>query len=744
MDDTEEHDLSLFQDLIEGNGSFHDEVIDTENLKLQIKLLKDRNSDLLQSLKQSRDQVESVLQSSAKVKLMGEQLAQLQAQLQESEAANSRLRQSQTQLESANQLLAENEQLRSALAKSETTVAEQEGYIAQVIEANNQLKVGIESIKKSYQKSREKLKAARQQFQSNESEYQALATAHAALSQANEELKEEIRSFKNQSQPSAVQPALADSSALAFDYLSTQLEEQASQIASLQDQKLIVFGITQRLESILWQYETVACNLDSENAHLKSKIAVLLQESVKTPPLDIDNLDFQIEGDLKSQCLRLLSQIQFTPLQRIQLVLNALSTAIIDLTVTNAKLQRNLDSAHSALESERSATVKCKEIFNAFVTEVMPGRKLPFTELLQHSFTGQIALEGSVVPPAFFSLSAEDKIGVLHQFIGSDSPISMLFIAQFVVNDQLRQKASGTASLISAEFLESIKCQSITEVPRLFENLRATIKVLRTEKEKLEVKVAKLEKAFIERNRRTSEKISSIQRLRLQNHDLQNQVAVFELNVQTNEALAASIQSSPDKDLVISQLENQNRSLQMELEESQRMAQKAMKKLARTEEQLSENHRVFLAETESLKQRLNDQKKREKHRIHALTFQFQQELCASSAQLAESKQTFDANFERLKTRMEESREVSNERIHVLEENEQKCQRLVSENTRLQLVARTTNLKVAALEEQLAKERRLTQSHISAQRLAFESQLHQLSSALPNRPGISHGEDCIHA
>jgi hypothetical protein len=465
---------------------------------------------------------------------------------------------------------------------------------------------------------------------------------------------------------------------------------------------------------------------------LKSKVAVLSQESTKTPTLDPGDLDFQFDGDLRLQCLRLLSQTQFTPLQRVQLVLNQLAAAITDLTSANTKLQRKVDSAHSVLESERSATAKCKEIFNAFVTEVMPGRKLPLTELLQQGIAGQNVLETTIVPRAFFSLSVEDKIGVLHQFIGSDSPASMLFIAQFVVNEQLRQKTT-------LECIESAKCQLPVDVSK-------RVEILQAEKERLEARFAKLEKAFIERNRRTSEHISSIQRLRLRNRDLQNQVAVLDLNVQTNAALAASVQleTRPEKDRAVSQLEEQNLALQIELEESRQMAQKAVKKLAKAEGQLSENERVFLTETECLKQRLKDQKKREKQKIHVLTNQFQQELCASNAQLEESKQAFEANFERLKARMEESREVSNGRIHLLEENEQKCQHLLSENTRLQLVARTTNLKVAALEEQLAKERRLSQTHISAQRLAFESQLHRLSSALPNRADASHGEHCPHA
>jgi hypothetical protein len=77
--------------------------------------------------------------------------------------------------------------------------------------------------------------------------------------------------------------------------------------------------------------------------------------------------------------------------------------------------------------------------------------------------------------------------------------------------------------------------------------------------------------------------------------------------------------------------------------------------------------------------------------------------------------------------MEESRGISTNRIHVLEESEQKYQRLLAENARLQVLERTSNLKIAALEEQLAREPRLVQTQMSAQRLAFESQLHEITA-----------------
>jgi chromosome segregation protein len=280
----------------------------------------------------------------------------------------------------------------------------------------------------------------------------------------------------------------------------------------------------------------------------------------------------------------------------------------------------------------------------------------------------------------------------------------------------------------------SVNCASPSEIPNAFQELQKRLKTLQTEKQEAEAKYAKLEHNFINRNRRTSEEISSIQRLRLQNRNLQNQVAVLELSLQTKEAVNASMrfEGPPEVDPVVAELEEQIRSLTIELEQSRDSAETIAKKLAKTKEQLGEMKQLFFTETESLKQRLKDQKTKDKHKIRSLASQFQQELQSSAVQLDESKHSFEANFEKLKERMEESRGISNDRIRALEESEQKCQRLGAENARLQLLERTCNLKVSSLEEQLAKERRMAQTQIAAQRLAFESQLHELASRMQNR------------
>jgi myosin heavy subunit len=314
----------------------------------------------------------------------------------------------------------------------------------------------------------------------------------------------------------------------------------------------------------------------------------------------------------------------------------------------------------------------------------------------------------------------------------------MLFAAQFVVNELLRRKNLEFSDNVSVEILTSINCKSASDIPRLFQDFQEQLKTLQNQKQEIETKYSKLEKVLIERNRRTSEQISSIQRLRLQNRDLQSQVAVLELSIQTNEVVTASmrLEGPTEGNETIAELEEQNKNLLTELEQTHTVAEKALKKLEKAKEILAEKNHIFATETESWKQRLKDQKKKEKHKLQALTSQFQHELQASTAQLEESKQSFEANFERLKTRMEESRGISNDRIHALEESEQKCQKLAAENARLQLLERTCNLKVASLEEQLSKERRFAQTQISAQRLAFESQLHEIASRVQKR----HGEE----
>jgi hypothetical protein len=378
-------------------------------------------------------------------------------------------------------------------------------------------------------------------------------------------------------------------------------------------------------------------------------------------------------------------------------------------------------------------SARCKEVFHAFLHEVSPLVIVPasssFAEFMQHSVCGVPGPESRVVPPRFFGLSVEDKIAILRNLIEADSPAAALFIAQFVVNELLRRKSKENDDTGFAEILGSINCKSALEIPKVFDDLQKRLAAVQTEKQDVETKYAKLERAFIERSRRMSEQISGIQRLRLQNRDLQSHVAVLELNLQTNEAVMASVrfQAPSEGDFAVAELESENKKLLFELEQAQQTAERAARKLARAKEQLADVSQTFETENELLKQRLKDQKKKEKHKIQALASQFQQELQASTTQLEESKHCFETNFERLKTRMQESRGISSDRIHALEETEQKCQVLTSENARLQMLGRTGNMKIAALEEQLAKERRLTQVQIAAQRLAFESQLHELAA-----------------
>jgi hypothetical protein len=104
------------------------------------------------------------------------------------------------------------------------------------------------------------------------------------------------------------------------------------------------------------------------------------------------------------------------------------------------------------------------------------------------------------------------------------------------------------------------------EIWQVFEDLQKRLTALQTEKQNVEAKYSKLETAFIERNRRMSNQISGSQRLRLQNRDLQSQVGVLGLRLQTNEAVMASVrfQAPSEDDLAVAELERENKKLLFE------------------------------------------------------------------------------------------------------------------------------------------------------------------------------------
>jgi hypothetical protein len=379
------------------------------------------------------------------------------------------------------------------------------------------------------------------------------------------------------------------------------------------------------------------CEIESEKSRLKAKLAIVTEQAPKPALFDPSTLEFDVDGDLKVQCIRILAQTQFTPIQRVQLILSHFSAAITDLTIANESLQKDFEVVHSALESERISARQCKEVFNAFVTEIVPpGKPLPI-----HACS---APESPVIPQAFFSLSVDDKLTILHQFLEKDTPAAMFFIAQFVVNEQLRQKTPTPLQSAPTEVLKILQCESLAEIPKVFHALRNQIQCLQKEKQLLETKFGQLKNAFIQRNRRATDHISLIQRLRLQNHDLQNQVSVLELNIQTEKAVNVATAWDVRPETHHTDLTEQNRALQLDLEQSEKLTGKLMKKLAKAQDQQNEANDQFLSEIEALQQRLKDQNKRHRHKIQTLSAQFEERLSASTAQ----QLALQANIDRLK------------------------------------------------------------------------------------------------
>ena len=748
--------LSDLDDLKEGLGL--GEAIDTQAIILENERLHALNKNLQASLATAKSQLQQALEGSASVAAMNQQIIELQSQLRQSRLENER---SLTRDSNDGLYASENSALQTKLAKNKKKSQKMKLEKGQLENENKELKALVEKLKKKIDKRnsrfKETVKGLSDNIRERETEVQAVRKENEKLQNDLDNARQEIKSLQSQVRQLMLSSEKSGSETSKFDIaceiLGKQIEEQKAEISELSDEKSNAMKLVSKLHAALMKSEGYVEKLERDNRQMKSKITILTSEVARSTKADFSAaIQLPFAGELEEQCLAILNDRNYKQGQKMQLILNETANVIASIENDRDVLIGRLRSAEAELDVAKAITAKCKEVFNAFLTELKSvlgtWRSGDFIEFMRNNPVMLEVPECNYIPGTFFDMSVMEKKKAFEKCMSKEEDVQMLFMSQFAINsiykkqvDEMKAELQRLQDL-PVQSLKDVDCKSVGDVVKLVAVLKDQVKALTESKQKVYAAGKKLQKALLAANKANSEQKSQIDQLTLQNDTLQNEVRVLEMKCQValNDSLTSpgkrSISSERSEQSAIVQLEEENRNLSIMLQQSKNQSAKKdldkMKKMKKKETQLKQVLTTLKTENEELKSKLKDQKRKSKKRIQGVVTQYQQAMEKSNSQFEESKLSMTKTITEMKDKMNESREMSSDTMQALKESEKHVQQLQSENSRLQMVQKSMQLQLSTAQEQLDKEKKITRTQITAQQLACETQLQEMSRTIKEK------------
>lgn len=750
-------------------------AVDTSNtVSSEIQKLKKEVADLTTKKEQLERQVEILTNSSNDAtKKFSDEVTSLTSQRDE---AISNLEKSD---ERVNKLRKERQELR-------TQVQEKDELLQAITEDYQKCKTQKKKLAQKYTTAAEQLTQAEQEKDALAFENQKLVNDRTTINSEIESLRlkiETAKSFNNDIEGSLqpLQNELQQKNEL-ISALEEQIDSQREEIQNYAEERQKILDIMQAMQKALADVEGSFEQLQNENAALKLRVkngAKPVSKPFATQQ-DFDNLSIPFTGDLKARSSNIMQLPQYTPFQRLQLVLNESAKQIQSLTEQVTMATKKAEATQKAFDNFAVDQVIYSEICDALIEDL---KKLAtnqelinncplsegnedFLEYLNQKIeeTSQAVQREAIKDPKyvnsdfFFANDVKQRQAAIKKLLQPEDSTFTLFCGQFLTNVFLQNQLNAvTAPLQLIDSMTksgALKGTQLSDVPHLIETLNVRVNHTTKQNKKLTNQLKKAQAHEMELAQSENEKKTKISELSLQVDNLQNEIGVLnvKLQVANNELLLKKNECGSLNEFAkeiragVEEKTNDQKERTAKLEAA--LAQKTrecdelstlLHDLKRsvdentnaTIKRMRKNEESYLNQIEALNNQVDEyeaelQKRRKiaKRTEKALKEQYDNSLKEMAAHYEEGKKNLEETITSLRDKAENSREMSKKLVENMSEVEKRNVQLTKENTELNQTLKNIKQEQTNFKNSMNKANQQKQAQLAAQLMAVESKAQQ--------------------
>lgn len=750
-------------------------AVDTSNtVSSEIQKLKKEVADLTTKKEQLERQVEILTNSSNDAtKKFSDEVTSLTSQRDE---AISNLEKSD---ERVNKLRKERQELR-------TQVQEKDELLQAITEDYQKCKTQKKKLAQKYTTAAEQLTQAEQEKDALAFENQKLVNDRTTINSEIESLRlkiETAKSFNNDIEGSLqpLQNELQQKNEL-ISALEEQIDSQREEIQNYAEERQKILDIMQAMQKALADVEGSFEQLQNENAALKLRVkngAKPVSKPFATQQ-DFDNLSIPFTGDLKARSSNIMQLPQYTPFQRLQLVLNESAKQIQSLTEQVTMATKKAEATQKAFDNFAVDQVIYSEICDALIEDL---KKLAtnqelinncplsegnedFLEYLNQKIeeTSQAVQREAIKDPKyvnsdfFFANDVKQRQAAIKKLLQPEDSTFTLFCGQFLTNVFLQNQLNAvTAPLQLIDSMTksgALKGTQLSDVPHLIETLNVRVNHTTKQNKKLTNQLKKAQAHEMELAQSENENKTKISELSLQVDNLQNEIGVLnvKLQVANNELLLKKNECGSLNEFAkeiragVEEKTNDQKERTAKLEAA--LAQKTrecdelstlLHDLKRsvdentnaTIKRMRKNEESYLNQIEALNNQVDEyeaelQKRRKiaKRTEKALKEQYDNSLKEMAAHYEEGKKNLEETITSLRDKAENSREMSKKLVENMSEVEKRNVQLTKENTELNQTLKNIKQEQTNFKNSMNKANQQKQAQLAAQLMAVESKAQQ--------------------
>lgn len=545
----------------------------------------------------------------------------------------------------------------------------------------------------------------------------------------------------------------------AFAQLEDQMNSQTDEIEKITKEKQNFIALLQKQSTAMTVLELKLESLLKENQTLKNK---LLQKSGKSQAKTVEVLDLKIpfEGEIGSNCEKTLKMVQFQPMQRVQMILNDLSTYLLEVE----QELRSSKKLNEKLQSETNdANVKA-ETWRQIVDSVLcdlGSLKLSESHLNKLSgsindkdFIDYLAAKTSELDPMIRETIFNDQHFISSDFFFTDditrkkteiqtiSDVSdtafAILTAQFISNNILRQQISS--------FLALNELSTAPEQVEKSDHFESEQNHLETQ-EKLEkmTKLANNYKAQLKKAQQGLQKTESDQRTQLtqlqvqvDNLNSELEVTKMKLEVSQNELISKQeefsnfVQNAPTPEMV-SKLEEELKNKTDEVNQLSALIKQAQidnaAALLSKNKQIKKQEEIFRREIADLNDKLaaiihdaDERRSKQRRKDKAAELQHQATISELQKGFEQTKNFLNQTIDQLKEKVQKANEEIQNVNSKLEQCEALNKQIKQDNENLNNAQKKLQSELNANKTQINKERQQISGQLAAQAMIYEAKI----------------------
>ena len=755
-----------------------------QKLHLQNEELTEQNCQLKKQVESLTKQLNDALSAASAARNIGEQIKTMKQQLNETNSKKEKL---SKELKQANATLITtaaslNEQIKGLqqnISNEQAKVKSLEEYSMKIKKERNLLRAALdektqlfdvagEELKKT-ETTKKKLKAKTASVieRLQESEAKVLEL-QAKLDQSEYERKELIEksdslALQVTSLTAARDEANHNSETMkrevtrckeAIDELEKHVAEQEKEIEGFAEERPILISFVEKIHKAFAVNENVVAQLQAENAELTKKLKnsapsqSIASQLAQTRVLD---LKFPFEGEIADKCDEILQLQQYTPIQRVQLIINEIARYVEQnekkCNEVSKDASEKIEEAQRMIEKDN----KYGQILASLLKELKErAPKTGDADFIKFVNSKCNKIDVNSLPNGelnqFYNMTDEERRRALKE--GKIVSKEQLLINQQNIFGDIQNQQQQTPFVAEQEQMQKSNEDSVASVPDDRDNV---IKELQAKIEKLKASKKQIHEALkgVQENNNTliiSEKEAKSQVMRLQTEidtlKQENEVVKVQLQVAQNELeLKAKEENSSLHSASFEQITNAE--LSQKIEECEKLKvqvaslqEKLNTVVAKVNRKAKVREATLREEIENLTAALEEKdaesqvaaKKFKKAQKKSMT-SFKAQVDELQTQLDTTKSTYDETVATLKTKADEAKALSEQLVGSLKECEAKNQKLQDDAAEATKTQKELMTQIITLKQQISKEKQSMRAQLSVQLLAQEAKFQETAAEI---------------